>query len=209
MAGNRQTTQQYRQNRAALLEGNPDCYWGCGNKATQADHLIEHDAGGDDSSSNLVPSCKPCNSKRGAIYVNNKTAQRQSTRNAALNAKPTQNQKPIFLTDEPTPSLYGRKITPTGGELAETGENWSDQSVVGRTLPRLETVVTGVSVYADLVVEFARKYMQVELMAWQVHAAVGLLESDADGDLVNRSGLITVARQNGKTVLGQAIVGTW
>ena len=56
MAGNRKTTQQYRQNRAALLEGNPDCYWGCGNKATQADHLIEHDAGGDDSSSNLVPS---------------------------------------------------------------------------------------------------------------------------------------------------------
>jgi hypothetical protein len=64
-------------------------------------------------------------------------------------------------------------------------------------------------VYAPLVVEFARKYMQVELMDWQVHAAMGLLESDADGDLVNRSGLITVARQNGKTVLGQAICGAW
>jgi 5-methylcytosine-specific restriction endonuclease McrA len=49
MAGNRKQTQQYRTNRAAILEGNPDCYWGCGNKATQADHLIEHDAGGDDS----------------------------------------------------------------------------------------------------------------------------------------------------------------
>jgi hypothetical protein len=73
----------------------------------------------------------------------------------------------------------------------------------------LETVVTGLSVYAPLVVEFARKYMQVELMDWQVHAAMGLLESDESGDLVNRSGLITVARQNGKTVLGQAIVGTW
>jgi hypothetical protein len=73
----------------------------------------------------------------------------------------------------------------------------------------LETVTTGVSVYAPLVVEFARKYMQVELMDWQVHAAMGLLESDESGDLVNRSGLITVARQNGKTVLGQAIVGTW
>jgi phage terminase large subunit-like protein len=70
-------------------------------------------------------------------------------------------------------------------------------------------VTTGVSVYAPLVVEFARKYMQVELMEWQVHAAMGLLESDESGDLVNRSGLITVARQNGKTVLGQAIVGTW
>ena len=53
MAGNRKRTPQYRANRAALLEGNPDCYWGCGNKATQADHLLEHDAGGDDSMSNL------------------------------------------------------------------------------------------------------------------------------------------------------------
>jgi len=101
MAGNRKTTQQYRQNRAALLEGNPDCYWGCGNKATQADHLIEHDAGGDDSTANLVPSCRTCNSKRGAIYVNNKTAQRQAARNQALNGPPKQPQnetpKPNFL----------------------------------------------------------------------------------------------------------------
>jgi phage terminase large subunit-like protein len=73
----------------------------------------------------------------------------------------------------------------------------------------LETVTTGISVYAPLVVEFARKYMQVELMDWQVHAAFGLLESDESGDLVNRSGLITVARQNGKTVLGQAVLGAW
>jgi 5-methylcytosine-specific restriction endonuclease McrA len=92
MAGNRKQTQQYRTNRAAILDGNPDCYWGCGNKATQADHLIEHDAGGDDSTANLVPSCRTCNSKRGAIYVNNKTAQRQANRNAALNAKPKQNE---------------------------------------------------------------------------------------------------------------------
>lgn len=88
MAGNRKQTQQYRTNRAAILDGNPDCYWGCGNKATQADHLIEHDAGGDDSTANLVPSCRTCNSKRGAIYVNNKTAQRQQARNQALNAPP-------------------------------------------------------------------------------------------------------------------------
>ena len=97
MAGNRKQTQQYRTNRAAILDGNPDCYWGCGNKATQADHLIEHDAGGDDSTANLVPSCRTCNSKRGAIYVNNKTAQRQANRNAALNAPPKQNQNQTFL----------------------------------------------------------------------------------------------------------------
>ena len=209
MAGNRKQTQQYRTNRAAILDGNPDCYWGCGNKATQADHLIEHDAGGDDSTANLVPSCRTCNSKRGAIYVNNKTAQRQANRNAALNAPPKQNQNTTFLGEAFTPSKPLRKITPSLTELAGTGEDCTEPSLTGRTLPRLETVTTGISVYAPLVVEFPRKYMQVELMDWQVHAAMGLLESDADGDLVNRSGLITVARQNGKTVLGQAIVGTW
>lgn len=209
MAGNRKTTQQYRTNRAAILDGNPQCHWGCGRLATQADHLIEHDAGGDDTTDNLVPSCRQCNSSRGATYVNNKTAQRQQNRNAALNGPPTQNPKPILLDNQYTPSKRLRKITLTGGELAEPGANWQDGNVTGRTLPRLETVTTGFSVYANLVVEFARKYMQVELMAWQVHAAVGLLECDAAGNLVNRSGLITVARQNGKTVLGQAIVGTW
>lgn len=208
MAGNRKTTQQYRQNRAAILDGNPPCHW-CGGIATQADHLIEHDAGGDDSTSNLVPSCRTCNSKRGAIYVNNKTAQRQANRNAALNAKPKQNENTTFLGEAFTPSKRLRKITPSQAELAVLGENCPEPSLTGRTLPRLETVTTGISVYAPLVVEFARKYMQVELMDWQVHAAIGLLESDESGDLVNRSGLLTVARQNGKTVLGQAIVGTW
>ena len=60
MAGNRKTTAQYRANRQALLEGHPDCHW-CGkpwDKTFQADHLLEHDAGGDDSLSNLVPSCQ-------------------------------------------------------------------------------------------------------------------------------------------------------
>jgi hypothetical protein len=115
MAGNRKQTQQYRTNRAAILDGNPPCHW-CGGIATQADHLIEHDAGGDDSTDNLVPSCRTCNSKRGALYVNNKTAQRQAQRNQALNApaKQTQNetQKPNFLGSPFTPSKPLRKITP-------------------------------------------------------------------------------------------------
>ena len=214
MAGNRKTTAQYRANRQALLEGHPDCHW-CGkpwNKTFQADHLLEHDAGGDDSLSNLVPSCPTCNAKRGAIYVNRKTQARQQARTQALNAQPhngENNENPIFLGKQSTPSKRLGKITPSDGELAETGADCFELEVTGRVLPRLETVTNGVSVYAPLVVEFARKYMQVELMDWQVHAAMGLLESDSEGDLVNRSGLITVARQNGKTVLGQAIVGTW
>jgi 5-methylcytosine-specific restriction endonuclease McrA len=102
MAGNRKITQQYRQNRAALMEGKPPCNW-CGKEWEpnfQADHLIEHDAGGDDSSSNLVSACPRCNASRGASYVNRKTAQRQQARNAALNAPPKENQNTIFLGDD-------------------------------------------------------------------------------------------------------------
>jgi 5-methylcytosine-specific restriction endonuclease McrA len=97
MAGNRKQTAQYRANRAALLEGSPDCYWGCGRPATQADHLLEHDAGGDDSSANLVPACQKCNSSRGAQYVNRKTTARQAARNEALNKPPKITENPVFL----------------------------------------------------------------------------------------------------------------
>ena len=107
MAGNRKTTPQYRANRAALMEGHPDCNW-CGKEwdtTFQADHLIEHDAGGDDSMSNLVSSCRRCNASRGATYVNNKTAQRISARNQALNKKPNEKENPpetIFLGNQST-----------------------------------------------------------------------------------------------------------
>jgi hypothetical protein len=62
-----------------------------------------------------------------------------------------------------TPSKPLRKITPTGSELAVTGEDWSDQPVTGRTLPSLETVTTGLSVYAPLVAGCRR--FRVWLMA--------------------------------------------
>jgi hypothetical protein len=47
-------------------------------------------------------------------------------------------------------------------------------------------------------------------MDWQIYALEGLFEADAEtGDLINRAGLISVARQCGKTVLGQAVLGAW
>ena len=110
MAGNRKITPQYRANRAALMEGHPDCHW-CGkpwDKTFQADHILEHDAGGDDSLSNLVSSCAHCNASRGARYVNLKTSARQQARNQAMNApakitENTENSKnQIFLGKEVT-----------------------------------------------------------------------------------------------------------
>jgi phage terminase large subunit-like protein len=46
-------------------------------------------------------------------------------------------------------------------------------------------------------------------MDWQYHVASGLLAHDANGDLLHRQGLVSVARQNGKSVLLAALVGFW
>ena len=214
MAGNRKITPQYRANRAALMEGHPDCHW-CGkpwDKTFQADHLLEHDAGGDDSSSNLVSSCAHCNASRGARYVNLKTSARQQARNQAMNAPPKITENPkndVFLPNQSTPSKHLDSVSPKS-ELARTGQDQTDYSRIGRVQPRLETVRKGNSVYAQLVVDFAHTYMQVDLMDWQIYALEGLFEADPDtGDLINRAGLISVARQCGKTVLGQAVLGAW
>lgn len=81
---------EYQRNRATLMELKLPCYW-CGTEWTkkfQADHLIEKDAGGDDSPSNLVSSCAPCNQKRGQLYQTRKANTRITARNNAINQKP-------------------------------------------------------------------------------------------------------------------------
>jgi hypothetical protein len=63
--------------------------------------------------------------------------------------------------------------------------------------------------FIDGVREFARQYLQVELMDWQVRALQGQLLFDEQQDLVNRVSLVSTARQNGKTVALMALVGWW
>lgn len=56
---------EYRRNRAILLEGQPECYWGCGRPATTADHYpVKRADGGSHGLENLVPACRSCNSGR-------------------------------------------------------------------------------------------------------------------------------------------------
>jgi len=57
----------YLANRRRLLADNPACHW-CGQPASEADHLIEHDRGGSDDLDNMVPACKTCNARRGNRY---------------------------------------------------------------------------------------------------------------------------------------------
>ena len=80
---------EYQRNRKSILAGSPLCHW-CGQaKATQADHLIELDAGGDHSITNLVPSCASCNARRGTRYLNKKIAQRIQNRDNSMSATAT------------------------------------------------------------------------------------------------------------------------
>lgn len=55
-------TAEYKRNRRIILERNPPCYWGCGRKATTADHYpVAKVDGGSDGLDNLVASCPACN----------------------------------------------------------------------------------------------------------------------------------------------------
>lgn len=52
----------------------------CTGRATTVDHVLERDAGGTHDPSNLRAACGPCNSHRGARYVNAKRAGRLAAR---------------------------------------------------------------------------------------------------------------------------------
>ncbi len=78
--------------RQQVLAEEPTCHWCHRAPSTQADHVIELDRGGDPFDRlNIVGSCAPCNSARGARYVNRKTAQRIQTRREAT--------KPFLFAD--------------------------------------------------------------------------------------------------------------
>ena len=74
----------YQAARKALLADNPICHWCRRRPATEADHLIEVERGGTHNDG-MVPSCKPCNSARGAAFRNRKLANAKQTRDKALN----------------------------------------------------------------------------------------------------------------------------
>ena len=187
-------TPQYKTARAELLRDNPTCHWCKRAEATELDHLVESDAGGT-IDEGYVPACKPCNSRRGAQYINKKSATR------------IQNRKMILLPPKikpPSPMLLSLLTGPDQPELAMTSH---DQ-------PRLETIVPDCDgSWAGLVGDMALEHLHLKLMPWQVHyleRALGFTHApDGQDDLVHRSSLCSVARQNGKTVLIQCLILFW
>jgi hypothetical protein len=195
-------TSTYRRNRALILQGSPICHYCRRRPATEADHVIEVDRGGDSSIDNLVPSCKPCNSAKGARYLNAKNAAQIRARSAAMNANAKENETRFFDANEMTPS----PILP----YLATSPDQSELAGIGRVEPRLATISPdGVGSWGRVLGDMALELMGVELMDWQLLAADRMLGFDANDDLIHSSSLVSVARQNGKTTLIQALILFW
>lgn len=193
---------QYQRNRATLLEGKPLCHWCQNAPATQADHVIPVHEGGTDNLDNLVPACATCNHRRGQQTKTKSQHARLKARTAAVNA----NGQDIRFLDSTsmTPSKLSFSYPRTG-----TDDSHRESPRFGRELPRLETPRLGYGSIAGMVAAWSQDHLKVDLLGWQVHALEGALEVDEDGDLYNRMAYVSVARQNGKTVLGQALAGWW
>ena len=189
----------YRRNRQTLLANNPPCHW-CGKYGTKAnpmtaDHLIEFDRGGSDDLDNLVPACRNCNSKRGAIYKAKRDALKIQNRNAAVNH--------FFDTPAPPPTPSEENI------LGETGGNQPELAATNQHLPRLETVGLYQHSFGEGISQWATDHMSLSLMDWQKHVLAGQLCHDGAGNLQFREALVSTARQQGKSVALQALIGWW
>ncbi len=106
--------------------------------------------------------------------------------------------------------LLDQKSEQAARELHEKRvKAWQRQRLKNQIVDRaLETAGVGGQTWGPLVATWAKAHMGVDLMGWQVHALEGMLMlADDTGELHFREGLVSTARQNGKSVLLQAVVG--
>lgn len=76
-------------------------------------------------------------------------------------------------------------------------------------LPRLETPVLGGQSYGPQFVELYERLGFPPLMPWQKRVLWGQLAHDESGRLLHRQSLVEVARQNGKSTCGRALLLGW
>lgn len=144
---------------------------------------------------NLRPACRRCNSQTGATYKAKRDALRIQERNAAVNH---------FLDTKQTPP------TPCFSNiLGETGDDQPQLAGIEKHLPRLETVGLNQHSYGARVSAWATNHMGIELMDWQKHVLNGQLSHDGKGNLQFREALCSTARQQGKSVALQALIGAY
>jgi len=93
--------------------------------------------------------------------------------------------------------------------LGETGGNQPELVATKQHLPRLETVGLNQHSFGEGISEWASSHMGIELMAWQKHVLNGQLSHDGKGNLQFRESLVSTARQQGKSVALQALIGAF
>ena len=196
----------YREQRLAFLaDWTGPCWWCRVAKPAEIDHVIPAAAGIDPTDQgNWVAACKKCNTRRGAEYLAKMRANQVAARTRAVKNPPAFFEAEKTLT--PTPS--------NGVSLKETDKPKTKRSrkaapkpaETGAIPPRLLVGCKGTGSYGSQVADVAREFLDIELMPWQVQALSGQLEHDAAGNLLHRRSLVSVARQNGKTVALKALI---
>jgi hypothetical protein len=207
----------YKANRKQILsDGKATICALCGKPgANTADHIVSLMFGGDNSIDNLQPAHQSCNSRKGAAQQNKRAAAQNLSRTqngtppiTQIPKKTTEND--FFTAKAQTPTLISTVFLENQSELAVTGDNQEHDWRIGREQPRLESVGVGGLSYGPLVAAWAKRHMGIEsLMPWQVHALSGQLAHDEAGVLQFRESLVSTARQAGKSVALQALIGWW
>ena len=79
----------------------------------------------------------------------------------------------------------------------------------GLIQPALESPQSPLAAYSygPLVANWSKRRLGIELGPWQKYAVNRVLEADTAGNLLARLALISVGRQNGKSVIVRAVVG--
>jgi phage terminase large subunit-like protein len=93
--------------------------------------------------------------------------------------------------------------------LGETSGNQPELAVLEKHLPRLETIGCSDHSFGEGISQWATLHMGIELMTWQKHCLLKQLSHDGLGNLQFRESLVSTARQQGKSVALQALIGWW
>lgn len=204
----RRPTKEFTAIRKQILENYPTCYWCKKAPSTEVDHLIEFDAGGSDEETNLVGACKPCNSRRGATYVNRKRAIQQQIRNNGTN-------NPMHIKS--TESFFSQSFfTPPNpfSEISENGQNRheitqvsQDLALSGQDEPRLVTPSFGYESFGGQIGAWAEANLGRTMFPWQSFFLESAFQVNEAGVFAHSTAIASTGRQNGKTSMLAGIVG--
>ena len=199
----RRATPEFLRARQQLLQEQPLCHWCRKAPATEADHLIEHDAGGTDELDNLVPSCKPCNSRRGANYVNTKRTIQEQRRNQFVN----QNGGNFFVNGTPKPPTPFSRIS----ENSQNRHDFTQIEPLGVGIaadhPRLVSPTYWVENFGSAIAEWTASNLGRDLFPWQKFFLECATQYDDDNVFLHSTAIASTGRQNGKTSMLAGVVG--